>query len=255
MSNGKKIAYLLACIVTAIFIGCTSYLQVEDNITEEDTQHTQPSLYADQFASSCGVMPRGYKNHFKARGLGTGVLLSSGYILTNKHVIDRNKDGEISGYEMLLDIEIYYPVASVHSAVVVAWSERDWRDGEGEDIAVIHINNPPQSSIRLMSDEQYNRLPIGQDLMSIGRTAASIPHLIMGVRSMDVSNEYHRASMPAFFGNSGGGIYKKGDNLLVGLTTRIRREGMHFVPHWSEYVPATRIREFLYSRNLHRVID
>lgn len=138
----------------------------------------------------------------------TGVLLDTGYVLTAAHCIDGDADGVIDRYERSPQIKFYGDIASVHTGSVVFVGEFD-----SFDIAVIELENPPPSKVTL-ADTNF-----GDMLFTIGMTKSSPPNISTGLAS-SYSAGHARASIAAWVGNSGGGIWTK-DQQLAGIASRI----------------------------------
>lgn len=207
--------------------------------------------YRTAYESTCAVVHSGTTD-FNSSG-GTGVMLNSGYILTCVHVVDMNMNGKVDREERSVNIKFYYPVASVHSGTVVASSTEHWIDNT--EYALIFIPQRRASNVRLISDKDYKDVGVGAKLFSVGRTdGQSPPHIVLGVRSTDASDIWHRSTLPLYFGNSGGGIFLEETGELIGICSRIRVKRMPFgpplpVPHWSEYLPIPNIRDLIRKDN------
>lgn len=185
--------------------------------------------------------------------IGSGVLLDTGYVITNKHVVDEDKDGSITDDETTgLFVRFFEPVASIHSAVIVTNSVTNWRWNLGADFAVLKIvsPDPPKSKIRLQTRKEFDAVKPGRMLFCVGATdGASPPHVTFGPRSSDDDPFYARAGISAYFGNSGGGVFTSDTLELVGLTTRVHIvDNMGYpavLPDWLMFTPSYDIREFV----------
>jgi hypothetical protein len=236
---------LLALLLLVIFVGCR-----ENRISHKP-------IYSDAYEATVGVFPKQYIFSTLSPGSGTGVLLDTGFILTAKHVVDTNDDGFIDQWEKQVQVKFYSPIASVHTATVVSDPLTIWK--YRGDFAFLAIENPPESKIRLINDEDYKQIKFGDKLFAIGRSNAELPHLTLGVRSTDTMDRLHRASLPIYYGNSGGGVFSSETGELVGIAAEISLgdwdRNYEVVPSWSMYVPATMIREHANGLGLPNLTD
>lgn len=190
---------------------------------------------------------------FFGGNLGSGVILNTGYVITNRHVVDRNNNGKIDKREINVKVYTFGSTAEVYTGTVIASSGGTTRTNV-LDVAIIKLENGPKSNISLISDDGYTAIPFGERLFAVGCTDGEDAHFTSGCRSFDLEEWFHRASVEVFYGNSGGGLYLDNSGELVGLTSRIRISRGAQVPSWSGYVPATKIREFLKNSGLLHVI-
>jgi len=192
--------------------------------------------YRKNYASTCAI---GTMSIFGQDIRGTGVLLKSGYVITNRHVVDLNRNGKIDRREEYVDVVFMYPKARtcVGRAILI---------GAEYDLAIIYVKNGPVSSVELAEDGEYKRMRVGDEVYALGYPLGVTPaHMTTGVYSGHLSNMYHRHSAQIYFGNSGGGVFSKDNGLLLGINTRVPSYMGRIVPGWSEYIPATQVRKFL----------
>lgn len=236
----KKIIFGLIALCSAIAIAFANTFEVEHK-------------YRAAYTATCGVVTSNTLDFGNSGG--TGVMLSSGYILTCFHVIDTNQNGKLDIGERNVNIKFYYPEASIHSGTVISTSRRHW--AIDTEYAVIDIKDKGmvKSNINPISDEDYEKVWVGAKLFSVGRTdGSSPPHISVGLRSTDTEAIWHRTTMPLYFGNSGGGVFLEETGELIGLCTRLRVKKDMFgniipIPSWSEYTPITHIRRKMIENN------
>ena len=225
----KKHAFTIVT-VTLIFLGLLGFIPVTPK-------------FSDAYSASCVVS--------RSDGvIGSGVLLDSGYVVTNKHVVDEDKNGAITFTEKTGIWVRFFEPASVHSATILDSSEVNWLFGLGGDYAVLKVDNPPKSKIRLMNREQFRDVKPGRLLYCIGATdGESPPHITFGPRSSDDEMFFSRAGLSAYFGNSGGGIFTADTTELIGLSTRVHiataMSEPQVLPDWVTFTPSHEIREFI----------
>lgn len=199
----------------------------------------------DNFASTCAVTTDGDV-------LGSGVMLKSGYVITNKHVVDLNRDATIQDSEKKYTLKFYYPYEVEYEGEVILTSEGGHPFGPAPefDIAIIKIKNPPSDGADLASDKEYWNVPVGDRIYTIGNSDGETPpHITEGMLSFPSDNKFGRSSAPIFFGNSGGGIYRGSTHRLLGINTRIRLKRTFIVPGWSFFTTAPTITRFLALKN------
>lgn len=140
--------------------------------------------------------------------IATGVLLDTGYVITAAHCVDVDDNGSISLYERRPIVTFYGSIASVHTGTTVFCGKK------GKfDIAIVQLDNPPQSSISL------GEAKFGDELFTIGMTRGEKPNISVGRESSPYDN-HARATIAAWTGNSGGGIWSNKQE-LIGFVARI----------------------------------
>jgi len=138
----------------------------------------------------------------------SGVLLDTGYILTAAHCVDVNRDGQITGNEREPTIQFYGSNSRVIKGRVVFLSHY-----RIVDLAVIEIENPPDTGVKL------GRCKFGERLFTIGMTKGDTPNISEGRASYPVDGSA-RASIPVWKGNSGGGVWNEKQELM-GVASRM----------------------------------
>lgn len=214
--------------------------------------------FKDEFEASCAIF-RDASDDDSADG--SGVLLDTGFILTNKHVVDGNKNGFLDDSERIVSIRFFFPEQRSYIGRVLAWPHENWWLSRDKDFVFIAITDGPKSNISLINSDDYKKVLIGQEIMIIGVPAGlTPPHLYIGYRSADVNNSpFHRASASAFWGNSGGGVFLSEKNQLIGLVAAVRTRDIHntrfLIPQMAEYVPAPIIHNFVTQNRLKSLVD
>jgi hypothetical protein len=253
----------LVTFLLLLLIGCGESPKVSSDIKEA-------------YFSSCRVATLGQ--------YGSGILLDTGYILTAAHVIDANGDNVANEEERDVSVEFFSPVASIHSASIIFLGK--WNDDDTHDIAVLKIDNPPRSKIRLLPLGSYDNLLFGESIYTIGCPVGMSPRVTDGRIDTnfsgrdEVSKKLGRCTAEIYGGNSGGGVFR--DESLIGLATQgygeyktmninmmvpIPLEGggmtlmmgtgqatyIEIVSSWTEFVTAKQIVNLLDERGLKSV--
>ncbi len=138
----------------------------------------------------------------------TGVLLNTGYVVTAAHCIDVDENGNISSYERHPIVTFYGSIASVHTGYTIFCGKK-----EGFDIAIIQLENPPPSHVSL------GEVKFGEELFTIGMTRGFMSNISVG-RESSPADGRARATIAAWTGNSGGGLWNKNQE-IVGFASRI----------------------------------
>jgi hypothetical protein len=258
---------ILAILLVLLCIGCGKQPTIAPDIREA-------------YNATCKVE--------NPRGVGTGVLLESGYVITAAHVVDwLMKDGNIDMFEAITNSVTFNidGVSSVHTALVVAMG--DWQEREDLDIAILRIENPPKSSIRLTTHGDYKKYLYGEKIYTIGHTNGDELRVTDG----RLDNHYKpnesldRATCDVYRGNSGGGVFAE-DGRLLGIVVRLKTTPIHnmvdvdipipseihpglpprmvsgsvyytddhIIPQWCEFVNAERVEFIANINGLHEVV-
>lgn len=211
-------------------------------------------------------------------GMGSGVVLNTGFIITAGHVVDSNQNGILEYNELTCTIS-FDNIADVQTGSVLYMGNHITNDTN--DIAIISIPNPPQSNISLISNADYKQLDYGERVFVIGMTLGETRRITDGRLDKIDGVKNHRSSCGIAPGNSGGGLFK-GSNLLgiivqgqtyvdetpwniiipfptkdgiITVTGSGTIYGNHLVGDWSEYIPATKITEIIKANNLEFVVN
>jgi hypothetical protein len=204
-----------------------------------------------------------------------GVLLDTGYALTCAHGLDTNNNGKLDDDEKSANIQFYGDDTIYSGDVLFLGNQRT------NDIAVLKINNPPSSNIRLA--DAYGT-KIGEEVFVVGTTNGSSIHMTSGYTSTPTRPYTDRASSTIYFGNSGGGVFNA-KNELIGIVSMVatgQQEGVLklSVPlynpktnkveitdlqtelsiswplaDWCEYVPSRTISNVLEKESLAEVVS
>lgn len=143
-------------------------------------------------------------------GLGTGVTLDTGYILTAGHIVDANDDDGIDEAEREVKLTYYGDISEKMEGTVVYFSPE-------KDIAFIE---PKFKIVRGVKAAKARAL-LGERVVTIGATKGAPPMISPGVISED-DDKTHRVSSYISTGNSGGGVFKDSDNEVVGIIRTVR---------------------------------
>lgn len=250
--------YLFTTILLLLFIGCGESPKVASDIRSA-------------YFSSCRIEA--------PEQFGSGILLDTGYVLTAAHVIDENGNNIIDEEERNVTVEFFSPISSIHSATIIFLG--DWTEDHTHDIAVLSIDNPPASRIRLINAVGYNNLLNGERIYTIGCPIGLSLRVTDGRVDTDYAGrgELARCTAEIYGGNSGGGVFREED--LIGLATQgygdyktmnitmmvpiPTENGMgmvmgngqagyvEIVPSWTEFVTAKQIIGLLDSKGLKSV--
>jgi S1-C subfamily serine protease len=243
----------------AVSLVASACLVAANGVKAPTNDTPQPAIkvrkeYRNNFASTCAI---GTTSEGGGTIRGTGVLLKSGIIITNKHVVDVNANGRVSGREKTVTVWFYTPEKIELQGTVELVSEGNIRrNGTQYDLAFIRVEHPPESSVTLIDAEDYLRLEVGEELYALGFPVGEAPaHMTTGVFSTTPDDRFGRCSVSIYFGNSGGGLFQKSTGKLIGINTRIRGDWRGLVPGWSEFMPAHRIVAFLLAKDKLSYLD
>lgn len=221
------------------------------------------SLHPDighSFRATCSVS--------SAKSVGTGILLSSGYVISTAHGIDLNNNTKLEDSEKNVMLQFWDPPQEIPGEVILLGSRNLI------DISIIQPKaQVARSNVRLISKPPK----IGTPVFAIGCALGRPPHITDGRISYPEGNGLGRSSVPIFFGNSGGGLFlASNDRNCVGIMVRMARfnqnvqliipddQGLPIsiefelpepVTHMSEYIPAEKIVWFAESHNLKHTVD
>lgn len=243
-----RLTILVACLISILFSAHTifSTLFKDESIINKEVRSA--------FNATCKVRAHG--------SIGTGTLLDTGYILTAKHVIDANNNGDIELRERAVKVQFFGDKPIIVEATVVA-------AGKYLDFAILEPHCPMKSDIQFSKSTPL----IGDKIFTIGMTRGDNPHITSGFISAPSMNDGNpRASCFISFGNSGGGIFDSSKR-LVGVINAIfmndvrgwayNQNGMRIAMtrHLDQlnqvalYVPIDLIRNELVFKNVSILID
>ncbi len=199
----KKLCFvntLIMCVLGSVIFWPTKPIRI-----------VKPEIYT-AYSSVCMITSGTKEEGFTA----SGVLLESGYILTAAHVVDKDFDGEIDDKEVPLKIKFPLLPGKEFDAHVIATSY----DPTKLDIAILRPDKIiPLNGVKLISDNDYWLIQIGDPLYTIGMQNGGFPSNITDGRMifMDPHSNSHRNSANSYYGNSGGGVFIK--NKLIGISS------------------------------------
>ena len=160
----------------------------------------------NSFRNSCSI-----KDVVSGQTVGSGVLLDDGFVLTAAHVVDRNDDFVCTSNEKIVELE-FGSGEKTNGVVVYAGNH----SAPFDDYAVIK----PLESLKINGVKLVDyQAEVGEDLYTVGSPDGRPLHISSGLESND--SFYGRtASIPVFFGNSGGPVFNShGD--VIGIVTRV----------------------------------
>lgn len=195
----NKIKFFATALVLAVVSAFSLYAIFPARYRNSEVGVLEP------FLNSCIITP------VDGQGMGTGVLLDTGYILTAGHVVDRDGDGAIDEDERV--VNLVFGLETAKGAVIYL--------SKKQDFAVVM---PIEKVDRLGISVTKEYLKVGDTVYAIGATGG---HPISIAKGMIVANGYRgmsRASCAISGGNSGGGIFDSRGELL-GIVVAVGTKG------------------------------
>lgn len=202
-----KLRNIVICLSALILLAVAAIFLFKQNETSRVDEPIRT-----QFNASCMVKS-------SQRGMGSGVLLNTGYILTAAHVVDANNDRRLTIDEM--DVSTIFfgdNKQEVHKGRVAYFSKK-------YDFALIDVDLP--DSYQGVDVAKY--LPdVGAEIYAIGMTAGS-PTRVAGGYVSEPYGGRDRMSCYISQGDSGGGVFKKSTGELIGISNAfaIQREHIY----------------------------
>jgi len=215
----------------------------------------------DAHNSTCGIVKKAGKEEYVN---GTGVLLNTGYIITAAHVVDHNLNRKLDKKERKIKIRLYerYGIPYEYECDVVYFNR-------GLDFALLK----PLEAISSKTRFSIDRPNIGDRLITIGHPKGGPLNITEGFESVSDKTLHGKASLSAYFGNSGGGIFNKNQEVVGILTNiatdrrtswvvifeqtkrgfKIMRAPVHYyqtIPHMTMYTRSTSIYNHLEEKNI-----
>jgi S1-C subfamily serine protease len=180
--------------------------------------------------------------------IGTGIILQNGLLLTSRHLIDVSGNGNVDLAETRF--RVFDGIGNVYSATVIYQPMRDPPAGP-RDWCLAYVVGLPCDGTKIA----WRRPLLGEEIFTIGSTDGGPLNLYCGVQSLPRSSLFERASMAAYFGNSGGGVFNENAE-LVGLVTRMQGSSkFDMVPHVFEYISIDSIKRQLYVAGKPDLLD
>lgn len=248
----KKVVCFILFSFALFLYGALFYTPAPD---KDATTFIVESQYIDAFSTTCGITVLSDEDF---NGGGTGVILENGNIITAKHVADRNGNGRIDWAEKQVRIKFYYPKEFECRGRIIFAPKEKLIIARGFDFCIIKPEVRIKSNIRLASIVEHLDIGVGKGLYTIGRMDGDDPHISVGMQSMPAKGNYlyDRINMRLWYGNSGGGIFTKDDDSLVGISSIIRDASGRYNPAiWSGYMSATNIRVYLWMNGSEYMVD
>ncbi|MHC5063713.1 MAG: S1 family peptidase [Planctomycetota bacterium] len=129
------------------------------------------------------------------------------------------------------------------------------------DSAVLKFTSeePFEHVAKVLSTERYCDIDIWAPVYCVGCPLGSDPiptsGQISSLRNMVMGANYWMINAPAYFGNSGGGIFLADGRELIGVFSKVYTSGGKVVSHMGLITPITSIREWLEEEDLAHVLD
>jgi trypsin-like peptidase len=153
------------------------------------------------FSSSC-IVERNATD-----GLGSGILLDTGYILTAAHVIDFDQSGKLRPEQRLRTIRM---LGETHEATVAYIDTKN-------DFAFLKPIKAIRHKGAIVSKQRHR---LGDKVYAIGATDGHPLNISPGLILTPGVNGHARASCYISVGNSGGGIFDSKDE-MVGIVSMV----------------------------------
>ena len=172
----------------------------------------------DAYNSICSVASRTVTAQGIRRGSNaSGIVLSTGDVLTAAHVVDQDNDGELSPDEIEIDL------STLESGFWVKGDVIAYSDDPEIDLALIR----PRTSLlnekvkgAYLADQDVG---LGNKIKVIGRRRSLPASITLGVANPLTSRGQRMTSASCWFGGSGGGTFDE-NNKLVGVAISIGRD-------------------------------
>lgn len=205
-------------------------------------------------------------------GSGSGILLETGNVLTSAHVVDTNQNGILEDSEKNIKLIFCDPDIKSIDKQTIEGEVVGFEHTMMMDIAIIALkSNNLKSEVKLISDQNYQKLKFGDPVFTIGFQLGMTMHRTDGTVSFPIDPFVERTSITVLPGNSGGGVFNS-QNECLGITKASMTEQQQiviplpgsgitiarfqkFIPNMSAYVPATKIRAWAKSVGLSDLID
>jgi len=152
------------------------------------------------------------------KGLGTGVHLNSGYVITAAHVVDSDRDGYIRDDEDMVMCDFFYKDFIHSQKFEVIYSSKNIDFAILKPILHSRYSKKKFASMSNVSPGLQNGKP-GDEIFTVGAIRGYPLIISKGFVGFSV-DEYQMASCYISKGNSGGGIFNK-DNELLGIVTAV----------------------------------
>lgn len=178
-----------------------------------------------------------------ADAAGSGTVLWSKdaktYVLTNFHVIDGAKELTAEWFQR----DDWFD--SIRKSATVVASDKDM------DLALLEIDGGPAPRTACLSPEDAVLHP-GEDVWAVGAGLGMQPFPTRGMLGLELargpSGDFIVASAPIIFGNSGGGLFRRGEHCpfeMIGVPSRMPATLRGVVSHMGMSIPMAQVRKFL----------
>ncbi len=234
MLNKKSDWFIALLVIIAFTIAANIYGREKRVLTTKTN-----------FSSVCGISTESAL--MRELNFGSGILLSDGmHVITNMHVIDRNKDAKITEDEKSISCTF---LNSRNRPDTISNCKVIWTPGLQHfrnlilDLAIIKLPHKVAGGVRLMPINTFRSIPLGHSVYAIGCPGGKLPpHITFGTQSSQFQPQFSRAGISVWFGNSGGGVFSAQSGECMGIVSKLNRDGNgHIIPEWTEYITVERI--------------
>lgn len=252
----KKISCFILLILIIISLSSCSLFSslnedtdygLDDSIDTVEVTTTYSKVYSKIYSSCFGVRNNVSTTSYK---IGSCVCIktnsSSSYFLTNRHVLEKDDNINVSS-----NLSIYFGNSEYYSASVVYCSTYNERIAdESCDLAILKISTPISKSITAVEigDDIVSK---GQDVLAVGcpYSLQFYNSLTVGVVSKVNSSSHliqHQATINP--GNSGGGLFNLSGR-LIGINVSKLSPNDEIIEGIGFAIDVGRIRSFLSNAN------
>lgn len=231
----KKLDWFLVLLVVAAFTICANIYQRESR-----SNTTQSNI-----SSVCGVSTETLLSD--ELNFGSGILLRDGiHVITNRHVVDRNKDMLVDDNEKSFSCTFFSAKGkknTIHDSRVIWVAELQHFQNLMLDLAIIKLPEKVNGGVKLIDVKSYKNVAIGHPVYAVGCPGGKLPpHITFGAQSSQFQPTLGRAGISVWFGNSGGGIFSAQTGECLGIVSKLARDGNgRIIPEWTEYITVEKI--------------
>ena len=248
IEKDENIASLVNDISSRIENYRTSVLEVSARLQNQGDTERAEKIIAPTVRISCHLeVGSGTINYCKQEG-----EIWNTYAITAGHVVQGAKEGRPIQVTVFNANEEEFQIA----AELIGFSEE-------LDLAVIKLeNNSKLYSAEIATKSEINNIKRFDDVYAVGCPLGYMPIQTEGeITSQNKilnGKNYWMVSAETIFGNSGGGIFLKENNEMIGVLTRVSAYNNFInvaVPHMGIVVPLDRIYKWLEEENLEFLYD
>ena len=151
-------------------------------------------------------------------GVGSGVYLDTGYLITCSHVVDADSDGYIRANERIVECQFFNKAYPYTQKFEVIYSSRDVDMAILQPLTKLNYDKKILEMIPKTTANEKNGRP-GDRIIAIGASRGEPLTISEGFIGFS-KDEFQLASCYISTGNSGGGIFNN-TNKLLGLATAV----------------------------------